>query len=196
MRPARAAFAGANSTFAASDRPPVACTRNCSMNGVTALPLMCSACAAASACSMNPATSSASRANASGMGLATSIPPPSPSAHFALAIAATSSGVSTRASTGRPLVRVKNAGNSSVPYPSTGTPSVSSTSSVRGRSRMLFAPADTTITSVRANSCRSAETSMVCSTPRCTPPMPPVPNTRMPASAAPIIVDATVVAPS
>ena len=37
---------------------------------------------------------------------------------------------------------------------------------------------------------------MVTSAPRCTPPMPPVANTRMPAMAAMIMVVATVVAPS
>ena len=37
---------------------------------------------------------------------------------------------------------------------------------------------------------------MVTSAPRCTPPMPPVANTRMPAISAMIIVVATVVAPS
>ena len=37
--------------------------------------------------------------------------------------------------------------------------------------------------------------SMVVSAPRCTPPMPPVANTRMPASEAMIMVEATVVAP-
>ena len=38
--------------------------------------------------------------------------------------------------------------------------------------------------------------SIVLSAPRCTPPMPPVANTSMPASAATIMVEATVVAPS
>ena len=38
--------------------------------------------------------------------------------------------------------------------------------------------------------------SMVVSAPRCTPPMPPVANTEMPAMAAIIMVVVTVVAPS
>ena len=38
--------------------------------------------------------------------------------------------------------------------------------------------------------------SMVVSAPRCTPPMPPVAKTRMPAMAAIIMVVVTVVAPS
>ena len=54
-------------------------------------------------------------------------------------------------------------------------------SRVRGRSRMLLAPAQTTATGVRASSVRSAETSQVWAAPRWTPPMPPVANTRMPA---------------
>ena len=61
---------------------------------------------------------------------------------------------------------------------------------------MLFAPAHTTSTGVCASSSRSAEMSIVTSASRCTPPMPPVANTRMPAIAAMIIVVATVVAPS
>ena len=61
---------------------------------------------------------------------------------------------------------------------------------------MDFAPAHTTSTGVWASSSRSAEMSMVTSAPRCTPPMPPVANTRIPARAAMIIVVATVVAPS
>ena len=51
-------------------------------------------------------------------------------------------------------------------------------------------------TGVRASSCRSAEMSKLVSAPRCTPPMPPVANTRIPAMAAMIMVEATVVAPS
>ena len=78
----------------------------------------------------------------------------------------------------------------------TGTPLVSRYSSVRPRSRMLFAPAHTTITGVPASSSRSAEMSMVVSAPRCTPPMPPVANTLMPAMCAMIMVVVTVVAPS
>ena len=62
-------------------------------------------------------------------------------------------------------------------------------------SRIIFAPAQTTATGVWASSCRSALTSIVTSPPRCTPPMPPVANTRMPAMLARIIVVATVVAP-
>jgi hypothetical protein len=60
---------------------------------------------------------------------------------------------------------------------------------------MLFTPALTTVTGVTDSSVRSALTSNVAPAPRCTPPRPPVVNTRMPASAASRIVDATVVAP-
>jgi hypothetical protein len=62
-------------------------------------------------------------------------------------------------------------------------------------SRIDLTPAQTTATGVRASSSRSAEMSKLSPAPRCTPPMPPVANTRMPASAAMIIVAATVVAP-
>ena len=75
--------------------------------------------------------------------------------------------------------------------PTTGTPWVSSTSSVAGRSRIALAPAQTTAIGVRPSSIRSADTSN--GAPRCTPPMPPVANTRIPAWCATIIVPATVV---
>ena len=56
-------------------------------------------------------------------------------------------------------------------------------------------PAQTTATGVRASSSRSAEISKLVSAPRCTPPIPPVANTFIPARCAQIIVAATVVAP-
>ncbi len=77
----------------------------------------------------------------------------------------------------------------------TGTPCVSRYSRVRPMSRIDLAPAQTTATGVCASSCRSAEMSKVSGAPRCTPPMPPVANTRIPAMAAMIMVEATVVAP-
>lgn len=61
-------------------------------------------------------------------------------------------------------------------------------------SRIDLTPAQTTATGVVANSVRSAEMSNEVPAPRCTPPMPPVANTRMPAIAARRIVAATVVA--
>ena len=61
---------------------------------------------------------------------------------------------------------------------------------------MDLAPAQTTMTGVRASSSRSAEMSMVVSAPRCTPPTPPVAKTWMPAMWAMIMVVVTVVAPS
>ncbi len=60
---------------------------------------------------------------------------------------------------------------------------------------MAFAPADTTETGVSASSRRSAEMSNDVSAPACTPPMPPVAKTSMPARCAQIMVAATVVAP-
>ena len=80
-----------------------------------------------------------------------------------------------------PVSAVKNPGSSSVRYPTTGTPSVSSRSHVAGRSRIDFAPAQTTIIGVRASSARSADSSNGAS--RCTPPIPPVANTSIPALA-------------
>src|ERR1019366_4790518 len=68
-------------------------------------------------------------------------------------------------------------------------------SSVLGRSSSALAPAQTTATGVRASSSRSAEMSKLTSAPRCTPPIPPVANTLMPARCAQIMVAATVVAP-
>ena len=59
----------------------------------------------------------------------------------------------------------------------TGIPFVSRYSIVRFRSRMAFAPAQTTRTGVLVNSSRSAEISMVVSAPLCTPPIPPVAKT-------------------
>jgi len=58
-----------------------------------------------------------------------------------------------------------------------------------------LAPAEITQTEVDASSVRSADTSPVSDAPRCTPPMPPVANTSMPAARAAIMVALTVVAP-
>ena len=55
-------------------------------------------------------------------------------------------------------------------------------SSVRGRSRNALAPAHTVTTGWWAMASRSADTSPVSSAPRCTPPIPPVANTAMPAA--------------
>ena len=86
-------------------------------------------------------------------------------------------------------------GNTRVPRPITGTPRESSASTVAGRSRMLFAPALTTAVGVRASAARSALMSGRSVQPRCTPPMPPVANTRMLALAQAASVAATVVPP-
>ena len=76
------------------------------------------------------------------------------------------------------------------------TPLVSRYSMVKGRSKIALAPAHITITPVFESSSMSAEISMVSWAPLCTPPIPPVAKTSIPASAAIIIVAATVVAPS
>ena len=67
---------------------------------------------------------------------------------------------------------------------------------MRGRSRNALAPAQTVTTGWPASASRSAETSPVVSTPRCTPPMPPVAKTSMPAACASATEADTVVMPS
>src|SRR5216684_3495757 len=62
-------------------------------------------------------------------------------------------------------------------------------------SRMDFTPAETTVIGVLDSTVRSADSSKVSLAPRCTPPRPPVANTRMPARAASTDVAATVVPP-
>ena len=79
-------------------------------------------------------------------------------------------------------------------YPTTGTLRVSSRSSVAAMSSTDFTPALTTVIGVFARVVRSADSSNVSVAPRCTPPSPPVANTRIPASAARCDVAATVVA--
>lgn len=61
---------------------------------------------------------------------------------------------------------------------------------------MLLAPAETTAIRVRVNWRRSGEMSSVRVAPRCTPPMPAVAKTSIPARSAMTIVPATVVAPT
>src|SRR5229473_469048 len=62
-------------------------------------------------------------------------------------------------------------------------------------SRMDFTPAETTVIGVLDSTVRSADSSKDSLAPRCTPPRPPVANTRMPARAASTDVAATVVPP-
>ena len=71
------------------------------------------------------------------------------------ASAAASSTVSTRIGARTPLPRAVKPGTSSAPTTTTGTPRVSSTSSVAGTSRIDFGPAHTTTIGVRASSSRS-----------------------------------------
>ena len=82
-----------------------------------------------------------------------------------------------------------------MPKTSTGTLRVSSRSSVAAMSRMDFTPADTTVIRQRPRTPRSADSSKVVPASRCTPPIPPVANTRMPAREASNAVAATVVPP-
>ena len=60
-------------------------------------------------------------------------------------------------------------------------------------SRIDFTPADTTVIGVLDSAVRSADSSADSAKPRCTPPSPPVANTRIPAFAASTAVAATVV---
>ena len=69
-------------------------------------------------------------------------------------------------------------------------------SSVRARSRNAFAPELTVTTGCAAIAPRSTLTSPVRSTPRCTPPMPPVANTWIPTAAASASDAETVVTPT
>ncbi len=78
--------------------------------------------------------------------------------------------------------------------PTSATPSSSSFSAVAAGSMMDFGPEHTSSPGVRASSNRSALTSG--SSPGCTPPIPPVALTTIPALAAAQIVALTVVAPS
>ena len=82
-----------------------------------------------------------------------------------------------------------------MPNTSTGTLSVSSRSSVAAMSRIDLTPADTTVMRQRPRMPRSADSSKVVPASRCTPPIPPVANTRMPACEASSAVAATVVPP-
>ena len=60
---------------------------------------------------------------------------------------------------------------------------------------MALAPADTTATGIRDSAVRSAEMSPLSCASRCTPPMPPVANTRIALACAANMVAATVVEP-
>ena len=62
-------------------------------------------------------------------------------------------------------------------------------------SRIDFTPEQTTVMGVTDRVVRSADSSQLSRACRCTPPRPPVANTRMPASQARWLVAATVVAP-
>ena len=184
-----------SATLASRLSPPVNALTRASRNGVTALPAI--------SCAWPPASADRSHARYAHAEARSARESDSPrrsrrpvlSTHFARMRRATSAGVSARASTPSPLSRLQNAGRRSVPNPMTGTPCVSRYSRVRRRSSTALAPAHTTATDVRASSCKSAEMSKLAAAPRCTPPMPPVAKTGMPASAATIIVAATVVAP-
>ena len=194
MRAPTAALFLTSATLASRLAPPVSVRTRSNRNGVTSRPRTPSLSASSNAVSMAAWTADPAASCSDGMGTPNTHPP-SPRFRFARTIAAASSGASTLAGAAHPDVLEKNAGNSSVPYPTTAAPCVSSTSNVRGMSRMDLAPAQTTATGVRPSSVRSAETSRVCSPPRWTPPTPPVTNTSTPARCARSMVAETVVAP-
>eukprot|EP00760_Papus_ankaliazontas_P004281 PhM_4_TR1176/c0_g1_i1/m.14206 len=191
--PTRALFM-TSAMFDFRERPCVSSLTRFSRKGVMSLPSTFFSAASASATSIALATISPSASCSAGIGTAT-MAPLRPSRRIGPTTVAASAVVSTRIGAFAPDLRVKNAGNSSAPSTITVVPCVSSTSNVRGMSRMDLTPALTTHTGVRPSSVRSADTSMVCSPPRWTPPTPPVTNTGMPAMCATIIVADTVVAP-
>mmetsp|Transcript_18858 Transcript_18858/g.47140 ORF Transcript_18858/g.47140 Transcript_18858/m.47140 type:complete len:226 (-) Transcript_18858:268-945(-) len=189
--------------FAFRDFPFVSSLTRFSKKGVIFFPT--TFCFSASLTAIWMASSASWHSDSAGMGLQRTSPPCNPWSLLPLVCvsmsAAASAGVSTldTRSSGWVLLppqlspRVKKDGKAFVLYPTTGTPLVSSTSRVLGRSRIDFAPAQTTATLEIENSSRSADTSQL--SPRCTPPIPPVTKSRRPAIPANIIVVATVVAP-
>mmetsp|Transcript_34769 Transcript_34769/g.90188 ORF Transcript_34769/g.90188 Transcript_34769/m.90188 type:complete len:236 (-) Transcript_34769:241-948(-) len=163
--------------------------------GVVSAPWTPFSSASLSADSMACSTSMPFACSSLGIGTPTRSPPGSPRERWACIARAITAGLSALKGARHPDLVVKNAGNSSVPYAKTGTPSVSSTSSVRRMSKIDFTPAHTTVTPVWLNSVRSALTSIESSPPRCTPPIPPVTNTGILAFDARKAVPDTVVAP-
>jgi len=110
-------------------------------------------------------------------------------------IAAHSSAVSHLKREAIPDLFVTKSGNSSYLYVITGTPIVSRYSKVLGMFKIDLIPPDTTLIRVCDSSVRSAGISSYYSSPLCTPPMPPVTKTLIPAMLARYIVPATVVDP-
>ena len=106
---------------------------------------------------------------------------------------AASSGVSTRCSSSTRASRTRKKGRLLTPKPTRLTPSSSRRSTVAAGSMIDLGPLHTRSPGVRESSTRSALTSG-CS-PGCTPPIPPVALTAIPARAAAQIVADTVVAP-
>eukprot|EP00962_Isochrysis_galbana_P021416 scaffold6319_cov107-Isochrysis_galbana.AAC.9 len=138
--------------LAANEAPPVISATRRSRNGVASLPATPAASASLSAKSIAACTDPASASASAGIGTPMSMPEPRPSCELACTSSAASRGVSTRTGAAHPDRRVKKAGNSSAPKAATATPLVSSTSSVRGMSRIDLMPADTTHTGVRPSS--------------------------------------------
>ncbi|OMH83115.1 hypothetical protein AX774_g3381, partial [Zancudomyces culisetae] len=159
--------------------PPVSSTKRCNKNGVDSFPLSIPFSSASSIA--NPTNSSISApeniCSCSGIGTANTIPMLDFNClRCACIIRAAPPYVST--------------------FQGLAILSVSKCSRVRGMSSIDLAPPQTTLTGVRPSSVRSGLISCVFCTPRCTPPIPPVTNTSIPASFAAIIVPLTVVAPS
>eukprot|EP00965_Chrysotila_dentata_P086703 2861726-Pleurochrysis_carterae.AAC.7 len=190
-----AALCFTSAILAASDAPCVRSATRFNTKGVTSRPPTPPADASSNARSIAACTAAASACACSGMGTPNRIPP-RPVSSCAATTAAASSVEPTESGEVQPDSRVKKAGNSRAPMVSTGTPCVSSTSSVRAMSRILLIPAHTTATGVLDSSTKSADTSIEFSPPRWTPPTPPVTKTEMRAARAMSMVAETVVAPT
>ena len=186
----------ASDKLATTLAPPVAAAIAPNTCGVTPGPTMPASAVDLSAVSITESIMFLSSESASGTGTHARMPPVRPSAKWACVYAHNSSTFSTRAGMGKPLECTVNAGKSLQPTPTTGTPSVSRYSSVRGKSRNDFAPAHTVTTGCAASAPKSAEMSPCRCESRCTPPMPPVANTPMPARLASNSDAETVVAPT
>jgi hypothetical protein len=162
---------------------------------VTALPAM--PCATASASAPRSAARGFPRgiSSPSGIGLATSCPPGSPSAARIRWARGDLGGAVHAQGRGQPGVARPEGGKGVLPVGDDRHAQVSSTSSVFGRSRIALAPAATTVTGVRASSCRSAEMSKLCFGPAMHAADPAGGEDRDAGHMRAIIVAATVVAP-
>mmetsp|Transcript_17788 Transcript_17788/g.15563 ORF Transcript_17788/g.15563 Transcript_17788/m.15563 type:complete len:285 (-) Transcript_17788:140-994(-) len=185
-----------SATLDSDEFPPDSSFTVLSKKGVISAPIICCSSAIFKAFSMHSLTSLGSASYSLGTGFPIIIPYLNLRVlKFMLISSAAAFSSSTLHETSHCPSEKKNSGNFLVLKPKTGTPNVSSISMVLGISRIDLQPAETTATGVLPNSIRSAEISIVFATPLCTPPIPPVTKTLIPAKWAKIIVAATVVLP-